>query len=195
MKKSNVTVCQKDEKLPLRQAVLWIIVIKLVILSVFLPRETALAEGVERTSSVQTHVMIANMVSLEDMLNVGVQQPQNLPAVMELAYRKGILAQPLKGVDAPELVAAAQSGDRGALLSGLFRLGYLTAETKRHTEQAGNDWWIFGYGHRCRRDWPRWWWWCTVRGVAGREVEYCFQRCGIGNKLFVRYICIFAGTG
>ena len=73
------------------------------------------------------------MVSLEDMLNVGVQQPQNLPAVMELAYRKGILAQPLKGVDAPELVAAAQSGDRGALLSGLFRLGYLTAETKRHT--------------------------------------------------------------
>ncbi|MGB1160863.1 MAG: S8 family peptidase [Alphaproteobacteria bacterium] len=35
-------------------------------------------------------------------------------------------------MDAPELVAAALTGDRGALLSGLFRLGYLTAETKRH---------------------------------------------------------------
>lgn len=133
MKKTTGAIRQKDKKLPLLQVALWIIITKLIILTVFLPRETALAEGAKRTSSVQTHVMIANMVSLEDMLNVGVQQPQNLPAVMELAYRKGILAQPLKGEDAPKLVAAAQSGDRGALLSGLFRLGYLTAETKRHT--------------------------------------------------------------
>ena len=135
MKNSTVNLVQRERKFAFPHLVAIVVIIKIVILTALSPLATAETVKARPYSIDATHAMISNMVSLEDLLNVGVQQPRNLSAIMELAHRKSIVTQPLKEVDAPELVAAALTGDRGTLLSGLSRLGYLIGETKRHAQR------------------------------------------------------------
>lgn len=120
---------------PIARTMVWAVVIKLVFLMGFTSNAAADSSQLSSVASDQTHVMIAEMVSLEDLLFVGIQQPQKLSSILELGHRRGIVAQPPKAVDMPTLVGAARTGDQGMLLSGLFRLGYLTVQSRRHARE------------------------------------------------------------